>query len=63
MYFDRLDLSVSQQGMFDDTYRRIPSEGWMFLPFTNYEGDGPAAWFEPLNQGYPCILCWIPKSI
>ena len=36
--------------MFDDTYRRIPSEGWMFLPLTNYEGGGPAAWFEPLNQ-------------
>ena len=35
--------------MFDDTFRRIPSEGWMFLPLVNYEGGGPAAWFEPLN--------------
>lgn len=36
--------------MFDDTYERIPSEGWMFLPLLNYEGGGPAAWFEPLSQ-------------
>ena len=21
----------------------------MFLPLVNYEGGGPAAWFEPLN--------------
>ena len=35
--------------MFDDTYRRIPSEGWMFLPLVIYHGGGPAAQFEPLN--------------
>ena len=45
-----MDLSVSRQGMFDDTYKRIPSEGWMFLPLVNYEGGGPGAWFEPLKQ-------------
>lgn len=45
-----VDLSVSRQGMFDDTFQRIPSEGWMFLPLVNYEGGGPAAWFEPLSQ-------------
>ena len=36
--------------MFDDTFRRIPTEGWMFLPLQNYEGGGPAAWFEPLKE-------------
>ncbi len=27
-----MDLSISRQGMFDDTYHYIPSQGWMFLP-------------------------------
>ena len=45
-----IDLSISRQGMFDDTFRRIPTEGWMFLPLLNYEGGGPAAWFEPLKD-------------
>ena len=44
------DLSISRQGMFDDTFRKIPTEGWMFLPLLNYEGGGPAAWFEPLKD-------------
>ena len=45
-----VDLSVSRQGLFDDTINRIPSEGWMFLPLSNYEGGGKAAWFEPLKD-------------
>jgi hypothetical protein len=45
-----VDLSVSRQGMYDDTFKRIPSEGWMFLPLQNYEGGGPGAWFEPLTE-------------
>ena len=36
--------------MFDDTYKRIPSEGWMFLPLVNYGGGGSVARFEPLKQ-------------
>jgi hypothetical protein len=44
------DLSVSRQGMFDDTFRYIPSVGWMFLPLTVYHGGGAAAQFEPLTE-------------
>ncbi len=43
-----MDLSVSRQGMFDDTFHYIPSQGWMFLPLVVYEGGGDAAMFEPL---------------
>ena len=32
------DLSVSRQGMFDDTYHYIPTQGWMILPFIQYHG-------------------------
>jgi hypothetical protein len=36
--------------MFDDTYLRIPTVGWMFVPLTVYQGGGDAAQFEPLSQ-------------
>ncbi len=45
-----LDLSVSRQGMFDDTLHYIPTVGWMFLPITVYHGGGDAAMFEPLEE-------------
>ena len=32
------DLTVSRAGMFDDTYHNIPTQGWMFLPLTQYHG-------------------------
>jgi len=44
------DLSVSRQGMFDDTFWNIPSQGWMFLPLVVYQGGGPSAMFEPLKD-------------
>ncbi len=34
--------------MFDDTYQRIPTMGWMFVPLVVYHGGGAAAEFEPL---------------
>ncbi len=44
------DLSVSRQGMYEDTYRLIPSAGWMFLPLIPYHAGGQAAEFEPLSD-------------
>jgi hypothetical protein len=44
------DLSVSRQGMFDDTFHYIPTVGWMFLPLVDYHGGGPDAAFEPLSE-------------
>ncbi len=32
------DLSVSRQGMYDDTYDRLPTQGWMFVPISDYHG-------------------------
>ena len=43
------DLSVSRQGMFDDTFHYIPTVGWMFLPIVDYHGGGAAAAFDPLS--------------
>jgi hypothetical protein len=39
---------VFRQGMFDDTFIRIPTMGWMFVPLVVYHGGGDAAMFEPL---------------
>jgi hypothetical protein len=48
MYFCKNFRFFSRQGMFDDTYVRIPTMGWMFVPLTVYEGGGDAAKFEPM---------------
>lgn len=45
-----IDLSVSRQGMFDDTFHYTPTMGWMFLPIEVYHGGGDQAKFEPLKE-------------
>lgn len=43
------DLSISRQGMFDDTFEYTPTIGWMILPLIDYKTSGGAAgMFEPL---------------
>lgn len=44
------DITVSRQGMYDDTFHYIPSVGWMFMPLVDYHGGGSEAAFEPLAQ-------------
>jgi len=40
---------ISRQGMYDDLYIHLPTQGWMFLPIVEYQGGGPAAMFAPLE--------------
>ena len=44
------DITVSRQSVYDDTYKLIPTAGWMFVPIVDYHGRGDAAMFEPLEQ-------------
>ena len=44
------DISISRQTVYDNTFTKPPSLGWMFMPLVNYEGGGEAAVFEPLHQ-------------
>ena len=46
------DLSISRQGMFDNTFHYTPTVGWMIMPLTTYHTwpDGPAATFEPVSK-------------
>ena len=44
------DISISRQTVYDNTFTKPPSMGWMFMPLVDYEGGGEAAVFEPLEH-------------
>jgi hypothetical protein len=39
-----------RQNIYDGTWSKTPSMGWMFVPLTEYHGGGPAATIEPLSE-------------
>lgn len=43
-------LIHTRQNIFDGTWQKTPSMGWMFVPLTQYHGGGAAATIEPLDQ-------------
>ena len=43
---------IERQNIFDGTWEKTPSMGWMFVPLTEYQGGGAAATIEPL-EGSP----------
>lgn len=40
----------TRQNIFDGTWEKLPSMGWMFVPLTEYQGGGAAATIEPLDR-------------
>jgi hypothetical protein len=40
----------TRQNIFDGTWYKTPSMGWMFVPLTQYHGGGAAATIEPLDE-------------
>ncbi|MHB8972971.1 MAG: hypothetical protein ACYC3X_01400 [Pirellulaceae bacterium] len=40
----------TRQNIFDGTWEKTPSMGWMFVPLTEYQGGGAAATIEPLDE-------------
>ena len=40
----------ARQNIFDGTWQKTPSMGWMFVPLTQYHGGGTAATIEPLHD-------------
>ena len=40
----------TRQNIFDGTWEKLPSMGWMFVPLTQYHGGGAAATIEPLSK-------------
>lgn len=43
-------IILGRQNIFDGTWWKTPSMGWMFVPLTEYQGGGAAATLEPLSQ-------------
>ena len=39
----------TRQNIYDGTWQKTPSMGWMFVPLTQYHGGGAAATIEPLD--------------
>jgi hypothetical protein len=44
---------IERQNVFDGTWDKTPSMGWMFVPLTQYHGGGAAATIEPLKDHLP----------
>ena len=42
-----------RQNIFDGTWQKTPSMGWMFVPLVQYHGGGQAATIEPLKDHLP----------
>jgi len=41
---------LARQNIYDGTWDKAPSMGWMFVPLTEYHGGGAAATLEPLKD-------------
>jgi hypothetical protein len=44
---------IERQNVYDGTWEKTPSMGWMFVPLTQYHGGGAAATIEPLKDHLP----------
>lgn len=40
----------TRQNIYDGSWQKTPSMGWMFVPLTEYHGGGAAATIEPLHE-------------
>ncbi|MCC6409786.1 MAG: alpha-galactosidase [Planctomycetes bacterium] len=45
-----LQILHARQNIYDGTWEKTPSMGWMFVPLVQYHGGGEAATIEPLDQ-------------
>lgn len=43
----------ARQNMYDGTWEKTPTMGWMFVPLVEYQGGGAAATIEPLHDHLP----------
>jgi hypothetical protein len=41
---------IERQNIYDGTWEKTPSMGWMFVPLTEYQGGGAPATIEPLKD-------------
>ncbi|MCX5672317.1 MAG: alpha-galactosidase [Planctomycetota bacterium] len=46
-------ILIARQNIYDGTFEKAPSMGWLFVPLVEYHGGGAAATFEPLSEHLP----------
>ncbi len=46
-------ILLGRQNVYDGTWTKTPTMGWMFVPLTEYHGGGAAATLEPLVEHLP----------
>ncbi len=44
---------IERQNVYDGTWEKTPSMGWMLVPLVEYQGGGEAATIEPLKEHLP----------
>lgn len=44
---------IERQNIYDGTWSKTPSMGWMFVPLVEYQGGGKSATIEPLKDHLP----------
>ena len=44
---------IERQNIYDGTWNKTPSMGWMFVPLVEYQGGGKEATIEPLRDHLP----------
>ena len=44
---------IERQNVYDGTWEKTPSMGWMFVPLVEYHGGGESATIEPLKEHLP----------
>jgi len=53
----------ARQNIYDGTWRKTPTMGWMFVPLSQYHGGGAAATIEPLDENLPTYEAHIANCL
>ena len=56
-------IVMGRQHIFDGTWEKTSSMGWMFVPLTEYHGGGPAATLEPLRENLPAYEAHLVNNL
>jgi hypothetical protein len=56
-------ILLGRQNIYDGTWTKAPTMGWMFVPLTEYHGGGSAATLEPLREHLPAYEAHLVNNL
>ena len=56
-------IILGRQNIFDGTWYKAPSMGWMFVPLVEYHGGGAAATLEPLSEHLDAYAAHLAQNL